>query len=79
MFYQICPILTRSLRCRDRMVAGCITPHVQSVYIATNTRYEFESRSWRGVLDTTLCDKICHLLDRSAVFYGYSGFLRQYN
>ena len=20
---------------------------------------EFESRSWRGVLDTTLCDKIC--------------------
>jgi hypothetical protein len=20
---------------------------------------EFESRSWRGVLDTTLCDKVC--------------------
>ena len=22
---------------------------------------EFESRSWRGVLDTTLCDKACQL------------------
>ena len=21
---------------------------------------EFEPRSWRGVLDTTLCDKVCH-------------------
>jgi hypothetical protein len=21
--------------------------------------YEFESRSWWGVLDTTLCDKVC--------------------
>jgi len=25
----------------------------------TTSRYEFESRSWRGVLDTTLCDKVC--------------------
>ena len=24
-------------------------------------RCEFESRSWRGVLDTTLCDKVCLL------------------
>ena len=23
---------------------------------------EFESRSWRGVLDTTLCDKVCQWL-----------------
>ena len=29
---------------------------VQSVAI---TYCEFESRSWRGVLDTTLCDKVC--------------------
>jgi hypothetical protein len=21
--------------------------------------YEFEPRLWRGVLDTTLCDKVC--------------------
>jgi len=33
-------------------------------------------RSWRGVLDTTLCDKVC---DRSVVFSGYSGFLHQLN
>jgi hypothetical protein len=24
--------------------------------------YEFEPRSWRGVLDTTLCDKVCQRL-----------------
>ena len=29
---------------------------VQSVPIIT---CEFERRSWRGVLDTTLCDKVC--------------------
>jgi len=23
---------------------------------------EFEPRSWRGVLDTTLCDKVCQWL-----------------
>ena len=23
---------------------------------------EFEPRSWRGVIDTTLCDKVCHWL-----------------
>ena len=28
--------------------------HVQSVHIT-----EFESRSWLGVRDTTLCDKVC--------------------
>ena len=40
---------------RDRMVVGFIT--------AINTYHhkscEFESSSWRGVLDTTLCDKVC--------------------
>jgi hypothetical protein len=29
---------------------------VQSVCITTS---EFESRSWRGVLYTTLCNKVC--------------------
>jgi hypothetical protein len=24
--------------------------------------YEFEPRSWRGILDTTLCDKVCQWL-----------------
>jgi len=34
----------------------------------------------RGVLDTTLCDKVCQWLScRSVVFSGYYGFLHQYN
>jgi hypothetical protein len=31
---------------------------VQSVPITTNV-VTFEPHSWRGVLDTTLCDKVC--------------------
>ena len=31
---------------------------VQSVPITTNV-VNFEPRSWRGVLNTTLCDKVC--------------------
>jgi hypothetical protein len=31
-----------------------LQPHVQSVPITTNI-----GSSWRGVLDTTLCDKVC--------------------
>jgi hypothetical protein len=31
---------------------------VQSVPITTNS-CEFEPSSWRGLLDTTLCDKVC--------------------
>jgi hypothetical protein len=34
-------------RGRDRMVVGF------------TTCCEFKPRSWRGVLDTTLCDKVC--------------------
>ena len=33
---------------------------MQSVPITTKT--EFEPHSWQGVLDTTLCDKVCQLL-----------------
>jgi hypothetical protein len=31
-------------------------------------RCEFESRSWRGVLDTTLCNKVCQWLAASRWF-----------
>jgi hypothetical protein len=31
-------------------------------------KYEFESCSWRGVLDTTLCDKVCQCLATSRWF-----------
>ena len=34
-------------RSRDRMAVG------------STTTCEFESCSWQGVLDTTLCDRVC--------------------
>ena len=37
---------------RDRMVVGFTTAY-------HHWSCEFEPRSWRGVLDTTLCDKVC--------------------
>ena len=43
---------------------------VQSVY--HHYRCAFEPRSWRGVLDTTLCDKVCLICDRSVDFSEYS-------
>jgi hypothetical protein len=30
---------------------------------------KFEPRSWRGVLDTTLCDKVCQWLATGRLFY----------
>ena len=44
--------------CRGRMVVGFTTTNAISAY----HHREFESRSWWGVLDTTLCDKVCQLL-----------------
>ena len=42
---------------RDRMVLGFTTTHATSDY--HDYSCEFEYRSWRDVLDTTLCDKVC--------------------
>ena len=57
-------------RGRDRMVVGFTTTCAISG--------EFESRSWRDVLNTTVCDKVLSVTcDRSVVFSGYSGFLHQ--
>ena len=36
----------------DRMVVGCTTTYEISVY-------QLEPSSWQGVLDTTLCNKVC--------------------
>ena len=47
-------------RGRDRKVVGFTTTCVISTY--QHWSYEFKPRSWRGVLDTTLCDKVCHWL-----------------
>ena len=41
---------------RDGMVVGFTTTYAISAY--HHSRCEFESCSWRGVLDTTLCDKV---------------------
>jgi len=45
---------------RDRMVVGFTTTCAISVY--HHSSCEFEPRSWKGVLDTTLCDKVCQWL-----------------
>ena len=43
-------------------------------YLINNASvYKFESCSWRGVVDTTICDKVCQLLttyktDRHDIF-----------
>ena len=47
-------------RGRDRMVVGFTTAGAIRAY--HRYRFEFEFHSWRDVLDTTLCDKICQLL-----------------
>ena len=41
---------------RDHMIVGFTTTYAISTY--HNERCEFESNSWLGVLDTTLCDKV---------------------
>ena len=43
-------------RGHDRIV-GFTTTYAINAY--HHSRCEFESHSWRGVLDTTLCDKVC--------------------
>ena len=42
---------------RDRMIVGFTTTCAIRAY--HHKSCEFEPRSWRGVLDTTLCDKVC--------------------
>jgi hypothetical protein len=42
---------------RDRMVVRFTTTYVISAY--HNKSCEFESYSWRGVLEITLCGKVC--------------------
>ena len=44
-------------RGRGRMVVGFTTTCAISAYY--HKRCELESRSWQGILDTTLCDKVC--------------------
>ena len=41
---------------RDRIVVRCTTTSAISAY--HHLRCKFESRSWRDVLDTALCDRV---------------------
>ena len=51
-----CELIISDHRGRDRMVVGFITTYAISAY--QHQCYEFESSSWRGVFDTTLCGKV---------------------
>ena len=44
-------------RGRDRMVVGFTT--TCAISASHHSSCEFEPRSWRGVLDAPLCDKVC--------------------
>ena len=52
-------ILTSRL-CHDRMVVRFTTTYAIGAY--HHYCCKFESRSWRGVVDTTLCVKVCQRL-----------------
>jgi hypothetical protein len=65
---------------------GCLTPlstifqlcHGSQFMIIPIKLCEFESHSWPGVLDTTLCDQVHQWLAASSVVFSrYSGFLHQ--
>ena len=59
--YQLFNIVVNSgRRGGGRMVIGCITTYAISA--CHHWRCEFEPRAWRGLLDTTLCDKFCQRL-----------------
>ena len=53
-------ISTGGRHARGRMLVGFTTTYAISTY--HHYRCEFESRTWRGVLDTILCDKVCQWL-----------------
>ena len=47
----------RGRRGCNRTLVGFTTTYAISAY--HHLSYEFEYQSWRGVPDTTLCDKVC--------------------
>jgi len=53
-------LILRGRRGHARMVVGFTITYVSSAY--RHWSCELESRSWRGVLDKSLCDKVCQWL-----------------
>jgi hypothetical protein len=52
------PLGNEGCRGRDRMVIGFIYNYLCNQCLSP-LKLKFEPRSWRGVLDITLCDKAC--------------------
>jgi hypothetical protein len=60
MLLLIRPISRDSIHCRGRCGRGrMVVEFTYAINAYHHQRCEFESRSWRGVLVTTLCDKVC--------------------
>jgi hypothetical protein len=58
--YTLDLLISRVRRDRDRMVVGFTT--TCAIIAFHHWSCEFEPRSWRGVLYTALCDKVCQQL-----------------
>ena len=59
--------INRGSRGYDRMVVGFSTTCVISAY--NHKSCEFESSPWWGVLDSTLCDKVCQWFATGQCFF----------
>jgi hypothetical protein len=70
---SLIPFKRRGCRGRDRMV------NWYTISMYRHLSCEMESHSWRGALDTTICDQMCRWLATGAVFSRYSSFLHQWN
>jgi hypothetical protein len=73
LYISICSVIgsfssisTKGSRSHDCMVVGFTTTYGISAYHYWS--WEFESRSWRGVLNTKLCHKVCQWLATSGWF-----------
>ena len=52
-----------------RQTLTCDTNNIRLCKNFNNIYSQFESRSWRGVLDTTLCDNVCQWLAAGRCFF----------
>ena len=60
VYVPVIYFLIRSCHGHNRLVVGFTTTYVINAYYHKGC--EFESRTWRGVFNTTLCDKVCQWL-----------------
>ena len=54
----------------DHMVVGFTTTY--AINVCHHLSCEFEFCSWRGILETTLCDKVCQGLPTGKCFFPYT-------